>query len=103
MAYQNGKNHLTKSQKLIRTAIRKKDINLILWKLIEECFMDLELNQEPRHGKDFMRFAIQQVAIMEGKKGKVFSPDETFNINELTEWAGGHDQIGEDIDTSDNE
>ena len=88
MAYISGKTYLTKSQKAIREAIKKKDISIILWKIIEESFQDMEANVELRHGKDFMRFAIQQVAILEGKKGKTFSPEDHLDFNELAEWAG---------------
>lgn len=101
MAYISGKTYLTKSQRAIREAIKKKDISIILWKIIEESFQDMEANVELRHGKDFMRFAIQQVAILEGKKGKTFSPEDSLDFGELAEWAGVKEE--EETEEEDNE
>ena len=86
MAYKNGKGHLTIRQKNIRKAVKTKNIQFLLWQLVQDCFEDLECDQEPRHGEQMMKFAIQQLALLESKSKKPTDSASELKISKLREW-----------------
>ena len=85
MSYSGGRTHLSQRDKTLRKAVKVRDIKILLWQLVQDCFEDLEISQEPRHGEQLMKFAIQQLALLESKTKKDTKGD-TPKIEKLKEW-----------------
>jgi len=86
MAYKSGRTHLTKREKTIRESIKNKDIHKLLWLVVEDSFSDIECGKEPRHGKQMLTFAMQQIAILEAKGKAHMKGDAENKIAQLKDW-----------------
>ena len=89
MAYKNGKPYLTKREQEIRKYLKEKNIEGILWVILNDCFDDMEdSSKSPRHNKTLFSFVIQQLAIMENKKnGKMKNvPDSADGKKLIEKW-----------------
>ena len=83
MAYRNNKTYLTKREREIRKHLRDRNIEGLLWVILDDCFEDMESNNSARYGKSMLSFVIQQLAVMEskrGKKGSGLANEETMSV-----------------------
>jgi len=91
MAYKNGKTYQPKRTKDLKKALDSKDTETILWITLRDSLEDMEEAKEPRYGKTFLSFAIQQLATTHGRKiskGIVGGNDEDKkkSNNLIEEW-----------------
>lgn len=83
MAYKNGKTYVSRRHSAIRKFIKDKNVEGLLWVILQDCFEDMEESKTPRYGKTMLTFVIQQLAVIENKKtykGKTGSQIEGTSV-----------------------
>ena len=69
MTYKNGKAYLTKRDNELREAVKERNLNSILWVLLEDSLADMEAGVEPRYGLDMLKQSLQHLTSMQNKGG----------------------------------
>jgi hypothetical protein len=69
MAYKNGKAYMSKRDDELRNAVKERNLNSILWVLLEDSLEDMEAGKEPRYGLDMLKQALQHLTSMQNKGG----------------------------------
>lgn len=99
MAYKNGKTYLPRRHAAIRKLIKDKNIEGLLWIILQDCFEDLETQTTPRYGKTMLTFVIQQLAVIENKKsyrGKKSNEVANSTVKAediIAKWLGSSEEV----------
>jgi hypothetical protein len=83
MTYAKGRTYIPKREREVKQLLKKKDIEGLLWLILEDSYGYVE---EPMTPKELKTFAIQQLTLMQSRrKMKV---DDVGGDDALSKWLG---------------
>jgi len=83
MTYAKGRTYIPKREREVKQLLKKKDIEGLLWLILEDSY---GYGEEPIPPKELKTFAIQQLTLMQSRrKMKV---DDVGGDDALSKWLG---------------
>jgi hypothetical protein len=83
MTYAKGRTYIPKREREVKQLLKKKDIEGLLWLILEDSY---GYGEEPMPPKELKTFAIQQLTLMKSRqKMKV---DDVGGEDALSKWLG---------------
>jgi hypothetical protein len=83
MTYAKGRTYIPKREREVKQLLKKKDIEGLLWLILEDSY---GYGEEPMPPKELKTFAIQQLTLMQSRrKMKV---DDVGGDDALSKWLG---------------
>jgi len=83
MTYAKGRTYIPKREREVKQLLKKKDIEGLLWLILEDSY---GYGEEPIPPKELKTFAIQQLTLMKSRqKMKV---DDVGGEDALSKWLG---------------
>jgi len=92
MTYAKGRTYIPKREREVKQLLKKKDIEGLLWLILEDSY---GYGEEPQPPKELKTFAIQQLTLMQSRrKMKV---DDVGGDDALSKWLGLEEEEEEEI------
>jgi hypothetical protein len=92
MTYAKGRTYIPKREREVKQLLKKKDIEGLLWLILEDSY---GYGDEPIPPKELKTFAIQQLTLMKSRqKMKV---DDVGGEDALSKWLGIEEEKEEEV------
>jgi hypothetical protein len=93
MTYAKGRTYIPKREREVKQLLKKKDIEGLLWLILEDSY---GYGEEPMPPKELKTFAIQQLTLMQSRrKMKV---DDVGGDDALSKWLGLEEEVSEETE-----
>ena len=93
MTYAKGRTYIPKREREVKQLLKKKDIEGLLWLILEDSY---GYGEEPMPPKELKTFAIQQLTLMQSRrKMKV---DDVGGDDALSKWLGLEEEVSEEAE-----
>ena len=83
MTYAKGRTYIPKREREVKQLLKKKDIEGLLWLILEDSY---GYGDEPQPPKELKTFAIQQLTLMQSRRKS--QANEVGGDDALSKWLG---------------
>ena len=90
MTYAKGRTYIPKREREVKQLLKKKDIEGLLWLILEDSY---GYGDEPQPPKELKTFAIQQLTLMQSRRKS--QANEVGGDDVLSKWLGLQGQEAE--------
>ena len=83
MTYAKGRTYIPKREREVKQLLKKKDIEGLLWLILEDSY---GYGDEPQPPKELKTFAIQQLTLMQSRRKS--TSNDVGGDDALSKWLG---------------
>jgi hypothetical protein len=89
MTYAKGRTYIPKREREVKQLLKKKDIEGLLWLILEDSY---GYGDEPQPPKELKTFAIQQLTLMQSRRKS--TSNDAGGDDALSKWLGLEEDDG---------